>query len=196
MTAHPSPVVEASNPSPKPYTCTAHRSNGNPCRAPAMKGGRVCVAHGGKAPQVRAAAERRLAEGKALRHLARLGIEAPDDVAPSAALHEALRGAVGDYRAARRAVAEVPLEGNELPAMVAVYERTADRLARVARSALDAGLAERLTNVAEADAVALRDALTRAMAFVGLALDDREPLMQALAVELRRPVLQLQAGAA
>jgi hypothetical protein len=39
--------------------CTAHRSNGQPCSAFAVTGGLVCVAHGGRAPQVRAAAARR-----------------------------------------------------------------------------------------------------------------------------------------
>lgn len=144
---------------------------------------------------MKAKAERRLAEAKALRQLMRLGVDAPDDVAPSEALHEALRGAVGDYRAARLAVSEVPLDGESLPAMVAVYERAADRLAKVARSALDAGLAERMAGVAEADARALRDALDRAMGIAGLDLQQRQQLGNALAVELRaHTVRQLEAG--
>jgi len=40
--------------------CTAHRSDGAPCRAWAIRGGRVCSVHGGRAPQVREAARRRL----------------------------------------------------------------------------------------------------------------------------------------
>jgi hypothetical protein len=40
--------------------CGAHRTNGEPCRAFAMHGGRVCVAHGGAAPQVKLAAEERI----------------------------------------------------------------------------------------------------------------------------------------
>ena len=40
--------------------CTAHRSDGGECQAWAIHGGRVCAAHGGRAPQVRAAARRRL----------------------------------------------------------------------------------------------------------------------------------------
>jgi hypothetical protein len=39
--------------------CSAHRSDGEPCSAYAITGGRVCVAHGGAAPQVKAAAARR-----------------------------------------------------------------------------------------------------------------------------------------
>ena len=42
--------------------CSAHRSrDGQPCQAWAVRGGSVCVAHGGAAPQVRLAAQRRLA---------------------------------------------------------------------------------------------------------------------------------------
>jgi len=40
--------------------CTALRTNGRPCRAWAIHGGWVCWTHGGAAPQVRLAAQRRL----------------------------------------------------------------------------------------------------------------------------------------
>src|SRR5215472_12033511 len=40
--------------------CTARRSNGTPCRAPAIRGGTVCQAHGGSAPQVQAKARIRI----------------------------------------------------------------------------------------------------------------------------------------
>lgn len=40
--------------------CTARRTNGKPCGATAIKGGRVCRTHGGAAPQVREAARERL----------------------------------------------------------------------------------------------------------------------------------------
>jgi hypothetical protein len=39
--------------------CSARRTNGLPCTHWAMRGGWVCQTHGGRAPQVRAAAERR-----------------------------------------------------------------------------------------------------------------------------------------
>ncbi len=47
--------------------CHAHRTNGIACRAYAINGGTVCVAHGGRARQVRVAADRRLAEAQAFR---------------------------------------------------------------------------------------------------------------------------------
>jgi hypothetical protein len=44
-----------------PMTCKAHSSRTRkPCRASAIRGGVVCVAHGGRAPQVRRKAQERL----------------------------------------------------------------------------------------------------------------------------------------
>jgi hypothetical protein len=40
--------------------CAAHRTNGDPCQQHAIRGGRVCVVHGGRAPQVRLSAEQRI----------------------------------------------------------------------------------------------------------------------------------------
>src|SRR5690242_18758926 len=41
--------------------CTARRSDGQPCKAQAIRGGSVCRVHGGSAPQVRRKAAERLA---------------------------------------------------------------------------------------------------------------------------------------
>jgi len=40
--------------------CTAHRKNGERCKAFAIKGGNVCNKHGGSAPQVRERAQQRI----------------------------------------------------------------------------------------------------------------------------------------
>ncbi len=48
-------------PGPGKPLCSARRTNGQPCRLPPIKGGVVCIKHGGSAPQVREAANRRLA---------------------------------------------------------------------------------------------------------------------------------------
>lgn len=47
---------------PVSVTCSATKRNGKPCGLPPIKGGTVCHKHGGSAPQVRAAANRRLIE--------------------------------------------------------------------------------------------------------------------------------------
>lgn len=49
--------------------CRARRTNGQACAAYAINGGRVCSAHGGRAPQVKAAAQRRLLEDYVMRAL-------------------------------------------------------------------------------------------------------------------------------
>jgi hypothetical protein len=41
-------------------TCSRHRTNGEPCRALAIRGANVCYVHGGAAPQVKLAAEERI----------------------------------------------------------------------------------------------------------------------------------------
>lgn len=51
--------------------CRARRGDGAPCRAYAITGGTVCVAHGGAAPRVRQAAAVRLAEESIQRSLDR-----------------------------------------------------------------------------------------------------------------------------
>lgn len=48
---------------PEAQRCVAHKTGtGEPCQAYAISGGKVCVYHGGMAPQVREAARRRMAE--------------------------------------------------------------------------------------------------------------------------------------
>jgi hypothetical protein len=44
----------------KAIRCTARRTNGEPCKHWAIRGGTVCYTHGGAAPQVKAAAKQRL----------------------------------------------------------------------------------------------------------------------------------------
>lgn len=51
--------------------CRAHRSDGTPCGAWAIRGGYVCRMHGGSAPQVRSAAHMRLFEERKARFNAR-----------------------------------------------------------------------------------------------------------------------------
>jgi hypothetical protein len=60
--------------------CSGHKKTGEPCDAWAIRGGTVCVSHGGGAPQVSAAAEihsaTMAAHDAAQRMLARAGVDA------------------------------------------------------------------------------------------------------------------------
>lgn len=50
--------------------CTARRTNGQPCGNYSIHGGTVCAAHGGRSPQVRAAARARVVESQLRRGFA------------------------------------------------------------------------------------------------------------------------------
>lgn len=77
---------------PEPRTCTAHRTDGEPCRKVRMRGQTVCASHGGSAPQNRAAAQRRLDELKALEAVENFGLSREID-AKDALLEELYRTA-------------------------------------------------------------------------------------------------------
>lgn len=149
--------------------CSARRSNGQPCKNRPLIGATVCRVHGGSAPQVKAAAARRLAESKARRALDDVGVREVDNP-----LHE-LRALTGEVVAWKDALANhvAALEdryrysdakgAEQLRAEVALYERAMDRAAKLletwARLGLDAMLAEADLRVRDAQ----RDALVRGL---------------------------------
>lgn len=82
----------SADPSTKPR-CTAHTTTGRPCRRWPIRGGTVCPSHGGAAPQVRAAATRRLGEDPATSWPATTEAQPdPDPIDPGAAAAFALYG--------------------------------------------------------------------------------------------------------
>jgi hypothetical protein len=72
--------------------CVAHRRDGNQCGSDAVKGTTVCRMHGGSAPQVRAAARRRLLEAAdpVAAELVRLALESDDEKVRLAACRDLL----------------------------------------------------------------------------------------------------------
>lgn len=78
-----------------PVRCSGKvKSTGGQCRLNAIPGGTVCAArHGGKAPQIAAAAERRIREASLLAAVETYGL--PRDVAPEAALLEEVARTAG-----------------------------------------------------------------------------------------------------
>jgi hypothetical protein len=79
---------------PVAIRCTAKsKTTGRQCGRPIVPGATVCRYHGGAAPQVKAAAERRLADAAAVSALDRLGIEI--DTTPEDALLKTIKVAAG-----------------------------------------------------------------------------------------------------
>ena len=98
--------------SPMPSTgpprvkCSAHSSRtGKPCKQWAVRGATVCAAHGGRAPQVKAAAARRLALGEAIVELEQLG--RPIEIEPADAMLEMVYEAAGNVAFYRRRVQDL-----------------------------------------------------------------------------------------
>lgn len=131
---------------------------GEPCKNWPIKGGTVCRNHGGSAPQVRAAANRRLKEWAAQQAVITYGL--PRDIDPHSALLEELHRTAGHVSWLAALVAE--LEATELKQLdttgmferasvwLEIYERERTHYARVAKAAIDAGIEERRVRLAEA----------------------------------------------
>lgn len=147
--------------------CTARsKQSGERCKRAPSPGLSVCVSHGAKTPAARAKAERVLALERAEREVSRLGLRR--SVSPSEALQEALERAAGDLTALEQQVQHLGADAVKLGPMgpqrsewVRLYHETTERLARIAKAAGDAGVAERQVAVAEAQVAMFAGALQR-----------------------------------
>ncbi len=150
--------------------CKATARSGEQCRRPSMKGGTVCASHGGKSPQAKAAAARRLAEQEAAKAV-RL-FATPVDIDPARALVELVQWTAGEvayWREQVRALADenpatltwgivrekvggedhgTTLEAKPNVAYLMLTDAQ-DRLAKYAAAALKAGVEERRVKLAE-----------------------------------------------
>ena len=165
------------------FRCTAGaRSTGDRCKRRAVPGADVCVIHGGAAPQVQAAARRRLLAAETAREVGALLAEvAPDvtDIDPVEGILEALRCAWAMRRMLELVVAELSTapgsagaigpdhKGDGKPhAYLALLGEWTERQGRLSKMAADAGVAERQVRLAEAEA----DLLARAFRAFATAL--------------------------
>lgn len=150
--------------------CKATARSGEQCRRPSMKGGTVCASHGGKSPQAKAAAARRLAEQEAAKAV-RL-FAAPVDIDPARALVELVQWTAGEVAYWRTQVQQLADDTPEKLTWGVVREKVGgedygttleakpnvaylmltdaqDRLAKYAAAALKAGVEERRVKLAE-----------------------------------------------
>ena len=173
-------------------TCTATaKSTGLRCQRRPMLGSKVCMVHGGKAGQVKAAAARRLAEQAAQQAVRTLGL--PVDISPTEALLEEVRWTAGHVAWLRSRVQELESgdlswgttkvktggddEGTTQEAKPSVwyelYTRERAHLIKVCDAAIRAGVEERRVRLAEQQGDLLALAIRRILEAFGLSGDPR-----------------------
>lgn len=161
-----------------PTLCgAATKGSGQPCRRPSgwgtdHVGYGACKLHGGSTPT-----HRRHAVKLMLAHeITSLGQQL--DITPEEAILQQVREAAGNVALYRQLVSTFKLEEGgvwvrteskakpaeaERHIAVALYDQERDRLARLAKLAIDAGIAERLVRVAEAQGELLAQVVQRAL---------------------------------
>lgn len=181
-----------------PRQCTAtSKASGQRCRRSAVLDGTVCPMHGGKAPQVRNAIERRRQERAAVLAAESFGV--PVIVDPHTALLEELHRTAGAVAWLGALVAD--LDRSEIgwgrtrekvggedhgtthearPSVwVSLWQGERDRLVKVAKACLDAGIEERRVRLAESAGQELAAVLRRVLDRL-----DLTPTQQTLALDV------------
>ena len=192
-------------------TCGAKKRDGEPCGAVPIRGGRRCVRHGGKAPQVKAAAELRLATAAAQKQLETavrtLGL--PVDIDPGKALLDEIHWTAGHVAWLREKVQELQAEdlvwGREKhedgvgpqgivdvttekagPSVwYELYLKERDHLAKVSALALRAGIEERKVKLAESQGALVADVIRRVLDALGLTPEQQLLVPSVVPRELR-----------
>lgn len=136
----------------------------------------MCPAHGGRAPQVAAAARRRVIEQAAAAELARLDVTPLDDPLSELALLAAQIVAWKNMMAERvnqlTSLRYSTEGGEQLRAEVALWERALDRCERVLTAMARLNIDDRLTEIAEVRASQIISFLTAVLARFGIPNDD------------------------
>jgi hypothetical protein len=183
--------------------CVAHSTRtGNRCKRLAITGGTVCPTHGGRAPQVQAAAQRRRAEAAAREAIATYGL--PIDINPDTALlqevhrtagHVAWLGdLIGDFTDEthlKQYGASTSSDGTlvtwERPAVwVELYHKERAHLVSVCKAAVAAGIAERQVRLAEQQGELVAELLRVAITAAGLTPEQTQAAYGAIRAELTR----------
>ena len=161
--AHLNPTVPAGAVAPHDAgapTCVARaKSTGHRCQRSPIQGATVCYVHGGMAPQVRAAAARRVEAARVaddvrnvLAFEALAGVDDPLDAlsrlaSEALAMKEQLAARVNTLKSIRYAASGSGTE--QLRAEVALYERAMDRAARFLDLLAKSGWEERRVRLSE-----------------------------------------------
>ncbi len=168
-----------------------------------MKGATVCVAHGGRAPQVKAAAARRLEQQAAIAAMAAYGL--PRKVDPADALLEEVHRTAGHVAWLQERVAG--LDADDLvwgtvqevdkgsgtdttqaakPSVwLELYRGERKHLAEVCKTALAAGVAERQIRLAEQQGAMLAGVIARVLDGLDLSAEQQARVAEVVPRELR-----------
>lgn len=166
------------------FRCNALvRSTGERCRNRAHPGASVCVKHGAAAPQVRLSARRRLEEQRVQHEIGRLMAELEAETLTERHPVDVLSDAVARADALAQVLGAVvgrldPTSSWETSEQVGLYATALERMAKLSKLALDAGIEERRV-VVEEDKVALMVILIRGV-IVDLGHSMADPKVEAI----------------
>lgn len=179
-------------------TCIGHRSDGEPCLAYAIQGGTVCYKrHGGKAPQVQAAAAQRLEMARVEKAVVTYGL--PREIDAFDAMREVIWRTAGHVHWLAEIVAELEKDSlvwgktqeeagkgtgqkegntakirNEAAENIWLirYDKERKLLVDVCRAAIQCGLAQREVELLESQGRLISDMLRNVFDDPELGLDD------------------------
>lgn len=171
--------------------CTAKaKSTGNRCTRPSVPGGTVCRFHGGAAKQVKAKAEKRVAEQVLRDAVTTYGLRL--DVSPTDALLDEVQWTAGHVAYLRAEIQKLDAEAlgwgvtkvedhgaTEFPGvnttesaappvLLDLYQRERRHLVDVCKAAIVAGIEERRVKIAEQQGALLAGVIQRILAELGL----------------------------
>lgn len=158
--------------------CTATRSDGEHCKAWAIKGASVCRVHGGSAPQVKAAAAVRVVEQKAVavirKHFdARTPVTDPlaaiaEVAGEMVAVKDWLRQRVEAIQAQQMRVETFGQQAEQMRAEFQAYVGMLASCSKVIGDIARLNIEERMARVTELQAAAIISALDRTLAELGI----------------------------
>lgn len=156
-----------------PVMCTGTNTQGNPCEKWANVGATVCNTHGAAAPQVQAAAERRISLAEALAN----GDRRP----PWEILEDCLH--IVDM-VLQDVVLEVREKGTATPAVLDKLIQAVERAHRLSKVNLDAGIDQRRLRLAETQAGQMQAIFTRVLSALHLTPEQKALVPQVLRREI------------
>lgn len=209
------PIEPTAGDGPIEGRCTGRSSRtGKPCQRYPVNGAKVCATHGGRAPQVKAAAKARQIQEAAELAVVTYGL--PREVAPDVALLEEVHRTAGHVRWLAEVVGQLErgevtwglAEETDMPGgkgddgedkaggvltkrkagvnvWVQLYQQERKHLASVCRDALAAGIAERQVRLAEQQGALLAGAVNRILDGLGLTKEQWERVPQVVPIVLR-----------